>query len=164
MGAEAIQWLLDEYDPAGYIRFIERNIDKFSKVVGLSEREIHNYLHRFSYFVERAENSGYHDGDVVAYADYKEMILPYNRKCEDNPSDTPAVVKTGFQYIVELFEKNFDPTNPEFADIRREHWIGDLQYTADSLKEILIRYEIFLAKITYVSVHDDIVRILYINH
>ncbi len=136
MGAEAIQWLLDEYDPTGYIRFIEKHIDLFAKALDMSTREIHSYLHRFSYFVESGENSGYSDGDVVTYADYKEMILPYNRKCEDT-SDTPAVVKTGFQYITELFEQKFDPTNEEFAEIRRENWIGDLQYTADSLKEEL---------------------------
>ncbi|MCR4646007.1 MAG: DNA-directed RNA polymerase subunit beta' [Oscillospiraceae bacterium] len=137
MGAEAVQWLLDEYDPDSYVKFFERHIDLVSQVIGLSERDIHNYLHRFSYFVESAENSGYHDGDVVGYADYKEMILPYNRKCEDNPSDKPAVVKTGFAYILELFEANFDPTDENFAELRRENWIGDLQYTADSLKEEL---------------------------
>ena len=137
MGAEAVQWLLEEYDPDTYVRFFETHIQKISKVIGMSEREIHNYLHRFSYYVESAENSGYHDGDVVGYADYKEMLLPYNRKCEDNPSDKPAVIKTGFPYILELFEKNFDPTDEEYADIRRENWVGDLQYTANELKEEL---------------------------
>ncbi|MCR5718788.1 MAG: DNA-directed RNA polymerase subunit beta' [Oscillospiraceae bacterium] len=137
MGAEAIQWLLDEYDPEGYICFIEKHIDLFSKALDMPERDIHNYLHRFSYYVEKGENSGYSDGDVVGYADYKEMLLPYNRKCEDNPSDTPALIKTGFSYIVELFEQKFDPTKEEFAEIRRENWIGDLEYTAESLKEEL---------------------------
>lgn len=134
MGAEAIQWLLQEYDPDSYVRFFEKHIQMFSKVIGLSEKEIHNYLHRFTYYVESAENSGYHDGDIVGYADYKEMLLPYNRKCEDNPSDKPAVIKTGFPYMLELFEQNFDPTNEEFAEIRRENWVDDLQYTANELK------------------------------
>ena len=134
MGAEAIQWLLQEYDPDSYVRFFEKHIQMFSKVIGLSEKEIHNYLHRFTYYVESAENSGYHDGDIVGYADYKEMLLPYNRKCEDNPSDKPAVIKSGFPYMLELFEQNFDPTNEEFAEIRRENWVDDLQYTANELK------------------------------
>ena len=137
MGAEAVKWLLDEYDPDSYVKFMEKHLDLFSQVIGLSEREIHNFLHKFTYYVEKGENSGYQDGDVVNYAEYKEMILPYNRKCEDNPSDQPAVVKSGFPYMLELFEKNFDPTNEEFAEIRRENWVNDLQFTADSLKEEL---------------------------
>ena len=136
MGAEAVQWLLDEYDPENYTKFFESHLDLFSKVIGLSEKEIHDYLHRFNYYVEEANQSGYHDGDVVSYAEYKEMILPYNRKCEDD-DNTPAVIKSGFAYMLELFDANFNPTDPEFEEIRKEHWINDLQYTANSLKNEL---------------------------
>ncbi|MBQ8927008.1 MAG: DNA-directed RNA polymerase subunit beta' [Oscillospiraceae bacterium] len=136
MGAEAVQWLLDEYDPDSYVKFFEMNMPLISRVIGLSEQEIHKYLHRFSYYVEEAGESGYHNGDVISYAEYKEMILPYNRKCEDD-TNTPAQVKTGFAYMLELFDQNFDPTDEEFATVRKENWIGDLQYTANGLKEEL---------------------------
>ncbi len=136
MGAEAIQWLLDEYDPESYVQFFERHLSLFAKVICLPEQEIHKYLHKLSYYLEDAGKSGYQTGSVVSYADYKEMILPYNRKCEDDGNPL-AVVKTGFAYMLELFDANFDPTNPEYEEIRKEHWVNDLQYTADYLKNEL---------------------------
>ncbi len=136
MGAEAIQWLLDEYDPECYTRFFERNLPLVAKVIGLPEQQVHDYLHKFSYYIEEAGQSGYHNGDIISYAEYKEMILPYNRKCEDD-ENTPAKIKSGFAYMLELFDANFDPTNEEYAEIRKENWVNDLQYTADSLKDEL---------------------------
>ncbi|MEE5992977.1 MAG: DNA-directed RNA polymerase subunit beta' [Oscillospiraceae bacterium] len=136
MGAEAIQWLLDEYDPDSYVHFIENelHIQKFAQVVGMKESEMRAYLHKLIYYVESGEKSGYADGTVVNYAEYKEMILPYNRKCEDT-TDSPAVVKSGFSYILELFDKNFDPTDEKYADIRKENWVNDLEWVANGLKE-----------------------------
>jgi len=133
MGAEAIQWLLDEYDPQNYVRFFEAHMPMVSKILNMPEREIHDYLHRMRYYLETAGNSGYHDGNIVSYAEYKEMILPYNRKCEDDGNPV-AVAKTGFAYILELFDQAFDPTNEEYAELRKENWVNDLQYTANDLK------------------------------
>ncbi|MBR4101948.1 MAG: DNA-directed RNA polymerase subunit beta' [Oscillospiraceae bacterium] len=136
MGAEAIQHLLDEYDPECYVRYFTKHLDLVAEVVGLSEEEVRNFLHKRIFYLEEAGQSGYQSGTIVSYADYKEMLLPYNRRCEDD-SNTPAVFKTGFAYILELFDQNFDPTNERYEVLRKENWINDLQWVSDELKEEL---------------------------
>ena len=145
MGAEAIQWLLDEIDPDTCCSYFENHISQVAEVLGMDEHTVLNYLHRRTWYVESGESSGYPDGSEVSYAEYKEMILPYNRKCEDPESNHaaaesnhPAVVKTGFAYIAELFDQRFDPENEQYAALRRENWVNDLQYLATSLKEQLV--------------------------
>ncbi len=133
MGAEAIQWLLDEYDPECYVRYFIQNLPQFAEVIGLPEQQVRDYLYKRLYFIEEAGQSGYENGQAVSYAEYKEMILPYNRRCEDD-SNTPVQVKTGFAYMLELFEQNYDPTNTENEAIRKENWINDLQWVSDELK------------------------------
>ncbi len=133
MGAEAIQWLLDEYDPECYVRYFIQNLPQFAEVIGLSEQEVRDYLYKRIYYIEEAGQSGYESGKTVSYAEYKEMLLPYNRRCEDD-SNTPVQVKTGFSYMLELFEQNYDPTNTESEAIRKENWINDLQWVSDELK------------------------------
>ncbi len=136
MGAEAIQRLLDEYDPECYVRYFTQYLGLVSEIVGLPENVVRDFLHKRIYFVEEAGQSGYQSGTTVSYADYKEMLLPYNRKCEDD-SNTPARLKTGFAYILELFDQNFDPTNEKYAVLRKEHWVNDLQWVSNDLKEEL---------------------------
>ncbi len=136
MGAEAIQRLLDEYDPECYVRYFTQYLSMVAEIIGMTETQVYDFLHKRTYFVEEAGQSGYESGSVVSYADYKEMLLPYNRKCEDD-SNTPASVKTGFAYILELFEQKFDPTDERYAMMRKEHWVNDLQWVSNELKEEL---------------------------
>ncbi len=133
MGAEAIQALLDEYDPDCYVHYFRQHLSVFAEVIGLTEAQIRDYLYKRVYMIEVGNESGYPDGSVVPYAEYKEMLQPYNRKCEDT-TDSPAVVKTGFTYILELFEKNYDPTAMTDEVLRRENWVNDLVWTANELK------------------------------
>ncbi len=133
MGAEAIQWLLDEYDPDCYVRYFIQNLPQFAEIIGLPEQQVRDYLYKRLYYIEEAGQSGYENGQSVSYAEYKEMILPYNRRCEDD-SNTPVQVKTGFAYMQELFEQNYDPTNTENEAVRKENWINDLQWVSDELK------------------------------
>ncbi|MBE6826198.1 MAG: DNA-directed RNA polymerase subunit beta' [Ruminococcus sp.] len=133
MGAEAIQRLLEEYDPDCYVRYFMQNLSQFAQIIGLPDQQVRDYLYKRIYMIEEAGQSGYENGQVVSYAEYKEMILPYNRKCEDD-RNTPVSLKTGFAYMLELFEQNYDPTNTENDVIRRENWINDLQWVADELK------------------------------
>ncbi len=136
MGAEAIHRLLEEYDPECYVRYFSKYLSMVSEIVGLPETQVHDYLHKRIYYIEEAGQSGYENGAVIPYAEYKEMILPYNRKCEDD-RNTPARVKTGFAYMLELFEENFDPTNEAYEPLRKENWVNDLQWVSIELKEEL---------------------------
>ena len=136
MGAEAIQRLLDEYDPECYVRYFTQHLPMVSEILGMPETQIYDFLHKRIYYVEEAGQSGYENDSIVSYADYKEMLLPSNRKCEDD-TNTPARVKTGFAYILELFDQHFDPTDERYAPMRKEHWINDLQWVSNELKEEL---------------------------
>ncbi len=136
MGAEAIQRLLDEYDPACYVRYFTQYLGMISEIIGMPETQVHDFLRQRIYYVEEAGQSGYESNTIVSYADYKEMLLPYNRRCEDD-TNTPARVKTGFSYILELFEQHFDPTDERYAVLRKENWINDLQWVSNDLKEEL---------------------------
>ncbi len=136
MGAEAIHRLLEEYDPECYVRYFSKYLSMVSEIIGLPETQVHDYLHKRIYYIEEAGQSGYENGAVIPYAEYKEMILPYNRKCEDD-RNTPARVKTGFAYMLELFEEHFDPTNEAYAPMRKENWVNDLQWVSNELKEEL---------------------------
>ncbi len=137
MGAEAIQRLLEDYDPEGYVHYFEMYLPLVSEIVGLPEHTVRDFLHKRIYYIEEAGQSGFENCTTLPYADYKEFILPYNRKCEDD-SNTPARVKTGFAYICELFDLNFDPTDERYEVLRREHWINDLQWESNNLKEMMV--------------------------
>ena len=142
MGAEAIQWLLDEYDPDTYTQYFLKYLTDVSRVIGMDPQTVREYLSRRKWFVQSGEQCGYPDGSEITYNEYKEMVLPYNRRCEDTPSETtPAVVKSGFAYICELFEAAFDPEDESLAHLRRENWVNDLQFLADQLKEELAGLE-----------------------
>ncbi len=135
MGAEAIQMLLDEYDSDTYVGHFTAFAPLFAQVIGMDIGKMLDFLHKRLYFVEQANQAEYVvDGQTISYAEYKELVLPYNRKCEDS-SDTPAVVKTGFPYILELFEQHYDPTTHTDEPLRRENWVNDLQRVSDELKE-----------------------------
>ena len=136
MGAEAIQRLLDEYDPDCYVHYFTQYLSMVSEIIGMPETQVHDFLHKRIYYVEEAGQSGYQSDTIVSYADYKEMLLPYNRRCEDD-TNTPARVKTGFAYILELFDQHFDPTDERYAVLRKENWINDLQWVSNELKEEL---------------------------
>ena len=136
MGAEAIQRLLDEYDPDCYVHYFTQYLNMVSEIIGMPETQVHDFLHKRIYYVEEAGQSGYQSDTIVSYADYKEMLLPYNRRCEDD-TNTPARVKTGFAYILELFDQHFDPTDERYAVLRKENWINDLQWVSNELKEEL---------------------------
>ena len=71
MGAEAIQKLLDEYDPEHYDEFIRRNISQFSKVTGLSEDEIRDFLcERLFVIDDNAGNEEFASGQTVKRSVY----------------------------------------------------------------------------------------------
>ena len=137
MGAEAIQKLLDEYDPEHYDEFIRRNISQFSKVTGLSEDEIRDFLcERLFVIDDNAGNEEFTSGQTVKRSVYRDKILRFNRE-QDERKLPQITVKTGSKYIEELFDAKFDPETTEFPEIKKENWIDNLKWTSDELKEEL---------------------------
>ena len=137
MGAEAIQKLLDEYDPEHYDEFIRRNISQFSKVTGLSEDEIRDFLcERLFVIDDNAGNEEFAPGQTVKRSVYRDKILKFNRE-QDELKLPQITVKTGSKYIEELFDAKFDPETTEFPEIKKENWIDNLKWTSDELKEEL---------------------------
>ncbi len=137
MGAEAIQKLLDEYDPEHYDEFIRRNISQFSKVTGLSEDEIRDFLcERLFVIDDNAGNEEFASGQTVKRSVYRDKILKFNRE-KDELKLPKITVKTGSKYIEELFDAKFDPETTEFPEIKKENWIDNLKWTSDELKEEL---------------------------
>ena len=137
MGAEAIQKLLDEYDPEHYDEFIRRNISQFSKVTGLSEDEIRDFLcERIFVIDDNAGNEEFASGQTVKRSVYRDKILKFNRE-QDERKLPQITVKTGSRYIEELFDAKFDPETTEFPEIKKENWIDKLKWTSDELKEEL---------------------------
>ena len=137
MGAEAIQKLLDEYDPEHYDEFIRRNISQFSKVTGLSEDEIRDFLcERIFVIDDNAGNEEFASGQTVKRSVYRDKILKFNRE-QDERKLPQITVKTGSRYIEELFDAKFDPETTEFPEIKKENWIDNLKWTSDELKEEL---------------------------
>ncbi|MCD7731422.1 MAG: DNA-directed RNA polymerase subunit beta' [Oscillospiraceae bacterium] len=137
MGAEAIKELLEEYNSDRYDSFIMKNLDAFSKVTGLTEEQIQDFLARRYYVVtDNAENEEFQVGEVVSRASYKEDVLAYNRLREDKHLSV-MTVETGSHYIERLFfenvgEKNANGEYDELAD--KNNWVDNLTWVSEELK------------------------------
>ena len=109
MGAEAIKELLEEYDPGRYDEYITQHIEQFAKVTGISEREIIDYLSKRIYIItDNGGNPDYEEGQVVKRSVFLHKVMRYNREQEEYGSPLRIKVKTGSEYIEELFNKNID--------------------------------------------------------
>ncbi len=137
MGAEAIKELLEEYDPDRYDNYIIQHIDGFSKVTGIDEDKIKDFLAKRLYIItDNAENENYAVGDIVSRTTYTEEILLFNRKREEER--LPGItVETGSRYIEKVFfervgEVNTDGEFDEIAD--KDNWINNLVWASNELK------------------------------
>ncbi len=137
MGAEAIKELLNEFDPERYDNYIRQNISDFSKVTGLDEDKIEEFLNKRLYVIDdNAENENYEKGDVVKRSVYLEDITLYNRK-RDEKKLSKITVETGSKYIERLFDENIEAANAngEFNQIAdKGNWINTLVWASNELK------------------------------
>ncbi len=134
MGAEAIQKLLDEYDPERYDEFIRANITAFSKIIGMSENEIRDLLLERVFVIDNnADNPDYCSGQVIKRSVYREKVLRFNRE-QDDKKAPQITVKTGSKYIEELFDVKFNPDNTEYPELKKENWTDNLKWVSDELK------------------------------
>ena len=138
MGAEAIKELLEEYDPGRYDEYITQHIEQFAKVTGISEREIIDYLSKRIYIItDNGGNPDYEEGQVVKRSVFLHKVMRYNREQEEYGSPLRIKVKTGSEYIEELFNKNIADANVngEFDEIaNKDNWINSLVWLANELK------------------------------
>ncbi len=141
MGAEAIKELLEEYDPERYDEYITQHIGQFSKVTGLTESEITDYLCKRIYIiVDNAGNPNYEPGQVVKRSVYLHKVMRFNREQEENGYKERITVKTGSAYIEELFNRNIADANVngEFDEIaNKDNWVNSLVWLSNELKDEL---------------------------
>ncbi|MDO5559302.1 MAG: DNA-directed RNA polymerase subunit beta' [Oscillospiraceae bacterium] len=141
MGAEAIKELLEEYDPDRYDEYITQHIEKFAKVTGIPEREIIDYLSKRIYVIaDNAENEEYEIGQVVRRSVYLQKIMRFNREQEERGKKKFITVKTGSQYIEEIFNKNIAEANEngEYDEIaNKDNWVNSLVWLSEQLKDEL---------------------------
>ncbi len=137
MGAEAVQKLLEEYDPERYDEFIRKYITQFSRVLSMTENDIRDFLlERLFVIDDPAGNENYTSGQLIKRSEYREKILRYNRE-QDEAKRPFMTVKTGSKYIEELFDAVFNPENTEFPELKKENWVDNLKWTSNELKEEL---------------------------
>ncbi|MGN1411368.1 MAG: DNA-directed RNA polymerase subunit beta' [Oscillospiraceae bacterium] len=104
MGAEAIQKLLDEYDPTRYNHYIMQNIELISSITGLSYEQIEDFIaERYSVIVDNA-NSKYSFGQVVSRKEVRTNIMRYNLDAQEHHFPM-IVLSSGSDYIVSLFKE-----------------------------------------------------------
>ncbi len=137
MGAEAIKELLDEYNPDRYDNYIMQHLSDFAKVTGIDEDKIKDFLAKRYYVItDNAENEDFSVGDVITRTQYKEEVVLFNRKREDE--HLPVItVETGSQYIEKIFFENIEEANAngeynEIAD--KNNWVNNLVWASDELK------------------------------
>ncbi|MCM1022771.1 MAG: DNA-directed RNA polymerase subunit beta' [Prevotella sp.] len=137
MGAEAIKELLDEYSPDRYDNYIMKHLEEFSKVTGIDEDDIRDFLAKRLYVVtDNAENENFSAGDVISRTKYNEEVLYINRKNEEAKLP-PITVETGSQYIEKRFFENIEAANAngEYSEIAdKENWVNNLVWASDELK------------------------------
>ncbi len=141
MGAEAIKELLEEYDPERYDEYITQHIDQFAKVTGIPEREIMEFLNKRIYIIDdNAGNPDYEPGQIVRRSVFLHKVMRFNREQEEYGRPERITVKTGSQYIEEIFNNNISQANEngEFDEIaNKDNWVNSLVWLADELKEEL---------------------------
>jgi DNA-directed RNA polymerase subunit beta' len=133
MGAEAIQKLLDEYDPTRYNHYIMKEIDLVSAITDLSPSEIEDFIAERYYVVTDGTISEYLDGQKVSRTEVRTKIMRYNLDAEEHKFPTIKLT-SGSDYIVSLFKEklcNYIPTNYEkfqkFFDMSIEEYRGFLK-------------------------------------
>jgi DNA-directed RNA polymerase subunit beta' len=105
MGAEAIQKLLNDYDPTRYNHYISQEMGMVSAITGLSVSEIEDYIaERYSVVLDSAA-SNYEDGQKVTRNEVRTTIMRYNLDAEENKFPTIQLI-SGSDYIVSVFKKN----------------------------------------------------------
>ncbi len=137
MGAEAVKELLDEYNPDRYDNYIMKHLEEFSKVTGIDEDDIRDFLAKRLYVItDNAENESFAVGDVISRTKYTEEVLYLNRKNEE--AKLPQIkVETGSQYIEKRFFENIEAANAngDFSEIAvKENWVNNLVWASDELK------------------------------
>ena len=137
MGAEAINELLEEYSHDRYDNYITLHLSEFSKVTGIDEDRIKDFLAKRYYVIsEDGESENYNVGDVVSRTTYREEVLNYNRKRME-PGLPLIAVETGSEYIEKIFFEKIGEANMtgEFDEIAdKDNWINNLVWTANELK------------------------------
>ncbi|MDE6594884.1 MAG: hypothetical protein K2K44_02610, partial [Oscillospiraceae bacterium] len=137
MGAEAVNELLEEYSHDRYDNYINLHLSEFSKVTGIDEDRIRDFLAKRYYVIsEDGESENYNVGDVVSRTTYREEILNYNRK-RIEPGLPLIAVETGSEYIEKIFFEKIGEANMtgEFDEIAdKDNWINNLVWTANELK------------------------------
>lgn len=105
MGAEAIQKLLDDYDPTRYNHYINKEINMISAITGLSTKDIEDFIaERYSVILDRAD-SNYENGQKISRNEVRTTIMRYNLDAQENKFPTIQLI-TGSDYIVSLFKQN----------------------------------------------------------
>ncbi|MCI5752846.1 MAG: DNA-directed RNA polymerase subunit beta' [Oscillospiraceae bacterium] len=138
MGAEAVKDLLREYDPERYDRFFTQHISEISAIIGLSEKEITDFLaERFYVITDNGGSEFYTVGQVITRTEYNEDVKDYNIAQEAKKSENLIQVITGSKYIEKLFDENIEKANAdgaydELAD--KSKWKNALEWVADDLK------------------------------
>ena len=140
MGAEAVKELLDEYNPDRYDNYIMKHLSEFSKVTGIDEDDIRDFLAKRLYVIsDNAENESFAVGDVISRTKYTDEVLYINRKNEE--AKLPRImVETGSQYIEKRFFENIEAANAngDFSEIAdKENWVNNLVWASDELKSEL---------------------------
>ncbi len=138
MGAEAIKELLMEYDPTRYDQYFTKNITEISGIIGLSEKEITDFIARRFFVI--TDNGGCEDfevGQVVPRKTYLEDIAEYNIDQDAHKTGLSIKVTTGSQYIEQLLDEkmeaaNADGSHAELAD--KSNWVNSLEWAANELK------------------------------
>ncbi|MCM1479686.1 MAG: hypothetical protein NC085_08265, partial [Muribaculaceae bacterium] len=140
MGAEAVSELLEEYSHDRYDNYMTMHLSEFSKVTGIDEDRIKDFLAKRYYVIsDNADSENFNVGDVVSRTVYREEILVFNRKRLE--TDLPKItVETGSEYIEKIFFEKIGDANTtgEFDEIAdKDNWINNLVWTANELKEEL---------------------------
>ena len=147
MGAEAIQELLEDYDPDRYDEFILDHIEAFSQVTGLSEQQIKDTLAKRIMMV--TDDGGYVDDDGktvyevdswITRDDLNEFVKKYNIEQEERRSKRRIEFLYGSKLVEKLFDEHIEEKNADgkYADIAdKSTWVNNLKRLADALEEEL---------------------------
>ncbi|MCC8069399.1 MAG: DNA-directed RNA polymerase subunit beta' [Ruminococcus sp.] len=131
MGAEAIQKLLNDYDPTRYNHHIMKEINLISSITELSPEEIEDFINERYSIVVDGVTSKYENGQRITRNEVRTDVMRYNLDAQEHKFPTIKLT-TGSDYIVSLFKEklcnyilnNFERFSNVFTDMTIEEFEG----------------------------------------
>ncbi len=134
MGAEAIQKLLNDFDPTRYNHYILQNVELVSSITGLSAEKIEDFLaERYSVIVDNA-SSDFEIGQIVHRNVVRTIIMRYNLEAQEHKLPTIKLI-SGSDYIVEQFKEKLI----EYVAVKFDRFAQFYDFSEEEFNQFLDR-------------------------